>query len=204
MSIGIALNLQKIIDLRQIMRYNVYIKAMEELMSRNNKNKINPVFYGILVVIAAAGALIFGGKDAPSEAPVTTAAVTSSVTEALTEAVTEAVSSVQEATAAAAEETTTVTEAAAEYIDYYFRNQSTLDSHYEKHGIEMGFSSAEEYEAAASDVANSPDALHKTEKEDGDDVYYIEATNEFVVVSTDGYIRTYFLPSGGKAYFDRQ
>lgn len=198
MSIGIALNLQKIIDLRQIMRYNVYIKAMEELMSRNNKNKINPVVYGILVVIAAAGALLFGGKDAPSEAPVTTAAVT------LTEAVTEAVSSVQEATAAAAEETTTVTEAAAEYIDYYFRNQSTLDSHYEKHGIEMGFSSAKEYEAAASDVANSPDALHKTEKEDGDDVYYIEATNEFVVVSTDGYIRTYFLPSGGKAYFDRQ
>ncbi|MBQ2823652.1 MAG: hypothetical protein IJF18_03650 [Oscillospiraceae bacterium] len=176
-------------------------------MSRSNKNKTNPVVYGILVVIAAAGALIFGGKDAPSEAPVTTAAVTSSVTEALTEAVTEAVSSVQETTADSTvittAETTTVTEA-AEYIDYYFRNQSTLDSHYEKHGIEMGFSSAEEYEAAASDVANSPDALHKTEKEDGDDVYYIEATNEFVVVSTDGYIRTYFLPSGGKAYFDRQ
>jgi len=90
------------------------------------------------------------------------------------------------------------------YIQYYFRSNKQLQQHYEKHGIDMGFASAEEYEQAASDVANSPDALHKTEKEDGDDVYYIEATNDFVVVSTDGYIRTYFWPDAGKAYFDRQ
>ena len=43
-----------------------------------------------------------------------------------------------------------------------------------------------------------------SEKEDGDDVYYKEDTNEFVVVSTDGYIRTYFNPDSGKKYFDRQ
>ncbi len=42
------------------------------------------------------------------------------------------------------------------------------------------------------------------DKEDGDDVYYLESTNEFVIVSTDGYIRTYFYPSNGKDYFDRQ
>ena len=53
-------------------------------------------------------------------------------------------------------------------------------------------------------MVTDPRALHKTEQEDGDDVYYIEETNEFVVVSTDGYIRTYFLPDSGKAYFDRQ
>ena len=68
----------------------------------------------------------------------------------------------------------------------------------------MGFDSADEYEAAASAVVNNPEALHKIEKEDGDDVYYVEETNEFVVVSTDGYIRTYFLPSSGKRYYDRQ
>ncbi len=68
----------------------------------------------------------------------------------------------------------------------------------------MGFASAAEYEKAAAAVPANPDALHKTEKEDGDDVYYIEATNEFVVVSTDGYIRTYFLPDSGKRYFDKQ
>ena len=68
----------------------------------------------------------------------------------------------------------------------------------------MGFDSAKEYEAAAAAVVNNPDALHKTEKEDGDDVYYVEETNEFVIVSQDGYIRTYFLPSGGKKYYDKQ
>ena len=93
---------------------------------------------------------------------------------------------------------------AAEYTEYRFRNNKYLTQHYQKHGIEMGFSSAEDYERAASDVINSPEALYKTEAEDGDGVYYIEATNEFVVLSTDGYIRTYFNPSGGKKYFDRQ
>ena len=68
----------------------------------------------------------------------------------------------------------------------------------------MGFASAADYEKAASDVINSPDALYKTEAEDGDGVYYIEETNEFAVLSTDGYIRTYFNPSGGKKYSDRQ
>lgn len=91
-----------------------------------------------------------------------------------------------------------------EYVQYKFRNKNLLEQHYKKHGIDMGFSSAEEYESAASDVINSPDARYKTEAEDGDGVYYIEATNEFVVLSTDGYIRTYFYPDSGKAYFDRQ
>ena len=68
----------------------------------------------------------------------------------------------------------------------------------------MGFSSPEEYEKAAATVPNNPNALHKTEKEDGDDVYYMESTNEFVIISTDGYIRTFFNPDDGKAYFDRQ
>ena len=92
----------------------------------------------------------------------------------------------------------------ADYQEYHFRNEELLKSHYEKHGKEMGFSSSEEYESAASDVVNDPESLHKTEKEDGDDVYYKEDTNEFVVVSTDGYIRTYFNPDAGKKYFDRQ
>lgn len=85
-----------------------------------------------------------------------------------------------------------------------FRNDNLLDQHYEKHGIEMGFASAEEYELAAYKVIINPDALHKIEAEDGDDVYYVEETNEFVVVSQDGYIRTYFNPSAGIDYYNRQ
>ena len=89
-------------------------------------------------------------------------------------------------------------------VTYTFRNKNLLEQHYNKHGMEMGFKSMEDYEKAASDVINNPKALFKTEAEDGDYVYYVEETNEFVVLSLDGYIRTYFLPSQGKKYFDRQ
>ena len=91
----------------------------------------------------------------------------------------------------------------ADYIEYTFANEDRLNEHFEKHGVAMGFESAAEYEKAASDVVNDPMSLHKIEAEDGDDVYYLESSNELVIVSTRGYIRTYFLPDDGKAYFDR-
>ncbi len=87
---------------------------------------------------------------------------------------------------------------------FRFRNRRLLNEHYEKHGKDMGFKSAEEYEKAAAAVPVNPDALHKKEKEDGDDVYYVQATNEFVIVSGDGFIRTYFLPDSGIKYFNKQ
>ncbi len=89
-------------------------------------------------------------------------------------------------------------------LDYTFRNNRSLQEHYDKHGIEMGFSDAASYEKAASAVVNNPKALHKVEKEDGDDVYYLEESNEFVIVSTDGYLRTYFEPDSGIKYFNKQ
>lgn len=92
----------------------------------------------------------------------------------------------------------------SENTDYFFRNEKLLNQHYEKHGIDMGFDSPESYEKAASDVINNPKALNKEEAEDVDFVFYLEDTNEFVVLSTDGYIRTYFLPDAGKKYYDRQ
>lgn len=88
--------------------------------------------------------------------------------------------------------------------EYTFRNDEALESHYKKHGIEMGYASAKDYEEAASNVVNNPNALHKKEKEDNDDVYYVEDTNEFVIVSTDGYIRTYFYPDSGINYYNKQ
>ena len=88
--------------------------------------------------------------------------------------------------------------------DYDFRNQKLLDQHYEKHGIDMGFSSAAEYAEAANFVIHHPDVLYKTESEDGDYCFYLEVSNEFVVLSTDGYIRTYFCPDSGKKYYDKQ
>ena len=91
-----------------------------------------------------------------------------------------------------------------DYVSYYFRNDDLLEQHYKKHVMEMGFESMEEYEEAACAVIYHPDVLSKTEKEDGDYVYYIEESNEFVVLSKDGYIRTYFNPSAGIEYYNRQ
>lgn len=93
---------------------------------------------------------------------------------------------------------------ANESISYRFRNSELLKDHYNKHGIEMGFDSPLEYETAASNVVNNPNALHKLEKEDNDHVYFLEETNEIVFLSNDGYIRTYFISDSGKSYFDKQ
>ena len=89
-------------------------------------------------------------------------------------------------------------------ITYHFRSEKLWQQHYEKHGIEMGFDNKEEYLLAANKVIENENVLHKLEEEDGDDVYYLEETNEFVIVSTDGYLRTYFNPNDGIRYFNRQ
>ena len=88
--------------------------------------------------------------------------------------------------------------------DYYtFRSASYLTEHYEKHGVEMGYASEQAYLDGANALINNPAALHKLEAEDDDHIYYLQATNEIVFLSQDGYIRTYFICSG-KDYFDRQ
>lgn len=96
------------------------------------------------------------------------------------------------------------TEEPIEITDYGFRNKKLRDSHYEKHGIEMGFETVEDYILAANMVISNPDSLHKLEAEDNDHIYFLEETNEFVVLSQDGYIRTYYIASGGIDYFNRQ
>ena len=129
-----------------------------------------------------------------TEPETSTAAVTEKVTKAITEIFSE------EATEYFTDENN--------YVEYHFRNEKLLNQHFEKHGSEFyddfSYQNAQEYEKGASDVINNPEALFKYEAEDGDGVYYIEQTNEFVILSTDGYIRTYFRPSGKIDYFNRQ
>ena len=52
--------------------------------------------------------------------------------------------------------------AASEYA-YSFRKAEYLQEHFEKHGAEFGFATAEEYLAGANRVVASPEALHKLE-----------------------------------------
>ena len=114
-------------------------------------------------------------------------------------------------TDASSEEATTteeVTTEAPQAKHYTFRYDSYRKDHFSKHGGEFedsfGYDTPEAYEEGANRVINDPNALHKIESEDGDDIFYLEASNEFVVVSTDGYIRTYFRPSAGIDYYNRQ
>lgn len=87
---------------------------------------------------------------------------------------------------------------------YTFRSESLLQEHFNKHGGEFGYTSTSEYERRANEVIKSPDALHKIEAEDGDDIYYIQASNELVILSTNGYIRTFFKPEDGIDYYNKQ
>ena len=102
------------------------------------------------------------------------------------------------------ENTEKETETTGIEILYQFRKHSYLQQHFEKHGGEFTYASEEEYLAGANRVIQDPNALHKIESEDGDDVYYLEESNEFVILSKDGYIRTYFKPSDGIRYYNRQ
>ena len=143
--------------------------------SNVKKASIPMVIIGVLLCFAAA---IFGGGN-DSDKPKTTSKQTTT-RQAQTEE---------------------VTENKENY--YYFRNDKSLKDHFKKHGADTYCKTAEEYLEKANAVINNPKALYKTEAEDGDSVYYIEKTDEIVFVSTDGYIRTYFICSG-KAYFDKQ
>ena len=177
---------------------------------KNNEKKILFIAIAVMIVISVCFAWMIPKK---SENEQTTSSTLEVVTEAQTEAVTEAKSEVTtEAITETESEVETEEQSVSkdEYEDvapieeYKFKNNYRLEDHYEKHGKEMGFKDKESYEEAASDVVNNPDALHKIEKEDGDDVYYVEKTNEFVVVSPDGYIRTFFNPDDGIDYYNRQ
>lgn len=182
------------------------------MKNRGNNNIKNLVFVCAVVIVAVLFALStmrMPEDGGATEGIPVQADGSGSLSEASDES---ADSSVEELPESVPESIESILEDAqsAEWADvpqeqtYSFRNERLLNQHYEKHGIEMGFATIEEYVAAANAVINHPDVLHKQEAEDNDDVYFLEATNEFVVVSTDGFIRTYFIASGGIDYYNRQ
>lgn len=162
------------------------------------KKKTPFVLGAVVVALLAVGAVVAAHFLKTPEESSTMAVLTSQPTQAPEESTAPAETTTLQTTAFDVNSGYSTTKT------YHFRTDAYLDEHYEKHGIEMGFSSAEEYESAASAVVNNPAAEHKQEAEDNDDVYYLVDTNEFVIVSTDGYLRTYFNPDDGPAYFERQ
>jgi hypothetical protein len=96
----------------------------------------------------------------------------------------------------------------SQQYEYTFANESLWVEHFNKHRYEFGYATKEDYLNGAINVINNPNALTRTQ-DDGDTCYYLQATDEFVVVSSDGNIRTYFKPGDGDSqegyeYFLRQ
>ena len=103
------------------------------------------------------------------------------------------------------EEEITTTEEEREYVEYSFRSEKQYVDHFKKHGHEFGDITIEEYLQMANDLINSDsDTLHTKISKDGDYLFYDEATNEFLVLSDDGYIRTFFKPNARIDYYNRQ
>ena len=89
-------------------------------------------------------------------------------------------------------------------IKYFFRDKEKLEEHFLEHGEQTNSESAEEYLVRANKVINNPKVLKKyeTDEDDNDMVFYLSETGEIVFVSTEGYIRTYFIADD--EYFERQ
>jgi hypothetical protein len=66
--------------------------------------------------------------------------------------------------------------------------------HFQKHGVEFGFRTEEEYIAAAIKFTTEPlpDGVLKNIQKDNDTAYYNPKTAEYAVKSKKGLIRTYF------------
>ena len=90
-------------------------------------------------------------------------------------------------------------------VYYYFASQQLFDSHYEKHGSEFGNITQEQYldQVNALMQSQNEEVLTKT-RSNGDVMFYRETTNEFAVKTVKNVIKTYFKPSDGIAYYNRQ
>lgn len=78
-----------------------------------------------------------------------------------------------------------------------------LEQHFDKHGGEMGFATKEAYLRAAQAIVRGGTGIETYQRGD-DTLFFKESTDEFAVLSGRGVIRTYFKPSDGRRYWERQ
>jgi len=83
-------------------------------------------------------------------------------------------------------------------------NPPTIESHFEKHGSDIGAKNSAEYEMAALNFVNKILDKETITASDGVRRFYSSDTNEFASVYPDGTISTYYKPSQGLKYWERQ
>jgi len=87
-----------------------------------------------------------------------------------------------------------------------FVSEQLFQKHYDKHLSEFGEISKERYLEKANALADAPlsEDIVQLVRSDGSIAKYCYSTNEFVVVTADGNIRTYFKPETKEAYWDEE
>ena len=83
-------------------------------------------------------------------------------------------------------------------------NPKTLDDHFNRHGIDFGSSTKEGYANQANNFFHERNKYQVKVDSDGTIRVYDSKTNTFGSYNSDGSTRTFFKPSGGQNYFDRQ
>ena len=72
-------------------------------------------------------------------------------------------------------------------------------------GAEFGDITKQEYlDKANALIDDTSDNVLTKREEDGDYLFFNTETGEFLVLSEDGYIRTFFIPDDGIDYWNRQ
>lgn len=87
-----------------------------------------------------------------------------------------------------------------------FSSGQVLQKHYDKHLHEFDGISRQAYLERANALADAPlsDDIVQLVRSDGSISKYCFSTNEFVVVTADGNIRTFFKPKEKEAYWDEE
>ncbi len=91
--------------------------------------------------------------------------------------------------------------------DADFASEQKLNEHFEKHVVQQGefnYQSPQEYLQGARNLMRGGDGVDTFVRSNGDKLFYNSSTNEFGVLSKDGFIRTYFKPADGMNYWLKQ
>ncbi len=88
-------------------------------------------------------------------------------------------------------------------IEVRFETPEKMQKHYDKHIDKYGNISISEYIALANELVNAKDTddIERIVRSDESTAIYRFSTNDFLVITKDGYIRTFFKPDDGEAYW---
>jgi pyocin large subunit-like protein len=90
--------------------------------------------------------------------------------------------------------------------DVGFASRQKLVDHFRKHGREFGTITMEQYLRGAQELRDRPagGAILEAARPDGSVTRFDRDSGDFIAFSRDSVIRTYFKPTDGEAYYQRQ